>query len=366
MGLYIRKSVRVGPFRFNLSKSGVGVSAGVKGFRFGTGPRGNYIHMGIGGLYYRKSFSPGAAVQRPSKSRSSFDGAQPLEEPPDTHEPLREIESGEISQLVDSSSKDLVHELNSKRKRIRLWPVLAVISMVAFVVVANQPLPPWAANVALGLGAVLTLFTYYKDILGKTTVMIYDIDSDISGVIEQLHSAFDGMRGCRASWHLEAEGGVNDSKYHAGASHLVRRKEIALTFKNPPFVKTNVLTPSIPVGKQTLYFFPDKVLVFEPNGVGAVSYENLEIDISGSRFIEEGRVPKDAEVVDRTWKYVNKRGGPDKRFKDNRQIPVVLYEDVHFTSETGLNERIQLSCTGRSSSFEQAIRNVESVSTVCA
>ena len=37
-----------GPFRFNLSKSGLGVSAGVPGFRVGTGPRGNYVHMGRG------------------------------------------------------------------------------------------------------------------------------------------------------------------------------------------------------------------------------------------------------------------------------------------------------------------------------
>jgi hypothetical protein len=29
MGFYLRKSVSVGPLRFNLSKSGVGVSAGV-------------------------------------------------------------------------------------------------------------------------------------------------------------------------------------------------------------------------------------------------------------------------------------------------------------------------------------------------
>jgi len=40
MPLYIRKSVSVGPFRFNLSKSGLGVSIGVKGFRLGAGPRG--------------------------------------------------------------------------------------------------------------------------------------------------------------------------------------------------------------------------------------------------------------------------------------------------------------------------------------
>ena len=35
MGFYYRKSVRVGPFRINLSKSGVGLSTGVPGFRTG-------------------------------------------------------------------------------------------------------------------------------------------------------------------------------------------------------------------------------------------------------------------------------------------------------------------------------------------
>ena len=41
MGFYLRKGVKVGPLRFNLSKSGIGVSAGIKGLRFGSGPRGN-------------------------------------------------------------------------------------------------------------------------------------------------------------------------------------------------------------------------------------------------------------------------------------------------------------------------------------
>lgn len=50
MGFYIRKALRVGPLRFNLSKSGVGVSAGIKGLRLGTGPRGNYVHVGGAGL----------------------------------------------------------------------------------------------------------------------------------------------------------------------------------------------------------------------------------------------------------------------------------------------------------------------------
>ncbi len=40
MGFFYRKSVNIGPFRVNLSKSGVGYSVGGKGFRVGTSARG--------------------------------------------------------------------------------------------------------------------------------------------------------------------------------------------------------------------------------------------------------------------------------------------------------------------------------------
>jgi len=38
----------------NLSKSGVGISAGVKGARVGIGPKGLYFAGGLGGLYFMK------------------------------------------------------------------------------------------------------------------------------------------------------------------------------------------------------------------------------------------------------------------------------------------------------------------------
>ncbi|WP_184448094.1 DUF4236 domain-containing protein [Xanthomonas sp. 3498] len=44
-GFYLRKSVRVGAFRFNVSKGVVGVSVGIKGLQVGSRPRGNYLHF---------------------------------------------------------------------------------------------------------------------------------------------------------------------------------------------------------------------------------------------------------------------------------------------------------------------------------
>ena len=75
MGLYLRKSLRAGPIRLNLSKSGLGISAGVKGARIGVSPRGTYVHAGRRGLYYRKHLSSG---QSRSKSSSSGEGLATL------------------------------------------------------------------------------------------------------------------------------------------------------------------------------------------------------------------------------------------------------------------------------------------------
>lgn len=54
MGFFIRKAFKAGPVRFNLSKGGVGVSAGVTGARIGLNRRGAYVYGGRHGLYYRE------------------------------------------------------------------------------------------------------------------------------------------------------------------------------------------------------------------------------------------------------------------------------------------------------------------------
>ena len=77
MGWYLRKSLGFGPFRINLSKSGLGGSVGVKGFRVGTGPRGRYLHAGRGGLYYRTS------LDAPADSSEST--SEPTEAKPEIH-----------------------------------------------------------------------------------------------------------------------------------------------------------------------------------------------------------------------------------------------------------------------------------------
>jgi hypothetical protein len=76
MGFYLRKAIRLGPVRINLSRSGVGLSAGVTGARFGLDAAGHpYVHAGRDGLYYRRRW-PAA----PPRTESL--GPRPPDTPP--------------------------------------------------------------------------------------------------------------------------------------------------------------------------------------------------------------------------------------------------------------------------------------------
>ena len=357
MGLYIRKSISVGPFQFNLSKSGLGVSAGIKGLRVGTGPRGNYVRLGAKGIYYRTTIPKNSNHQYNKVDLDQFDADVPLSS---TYEPLREIESADVTQIVDSSSVELLNELNNKRKKSSSWPfVLALFFGLAYIAY-NVQFPQWAVAIILGVGCVLTWVTHIRDILAKTTVLFYDFEPKMESVYAQLLESAEQLAKCSKVWHIAASGRVIDRKYHAGASDLIERKGTTIRVTEPLYLQTNIQTVAIEVGRQTLHFFPDRVLIYDVTGIGAVSYKELSITVNDQRFIEDESVPNDAKVVDKTWKYVNKSGGPDRRFKDNYEIPICLYQDMLLFSQSGLNERIQLSSCGPANDFKSALLNLNS------
>lgn len=76
MGFRFRKSVKIGPVRLNVSKSGLGVSTGVKGARIGVNSKGNvYGSVGVKGMTYRKEFG-GAGKQKKRTDATPEIGAE--------------------------------------------------------------------------------------------------------------------------------------------------------------------------------------------------------------------------------------------------------------------------------------------------
>lgn len=350
MPFYLRKSLRVGPLRFNLSKSGIGVSAGIPGFRIGMGPRGNYIHAGRNGFYYRSTLPSGTARQRRSLPST-------LPQAPPTHGtlgPEQEIESGSVHAMVDETSAGLLAELQAKHRRWRIAPLTAILATLALLP-AWPRLPDVGQALAVTFAVLIVVLAHQYDLLRKSTVLMYDMDADAQHAFETLISALQTLGRSQRLWHIGSSAQVLDRKYHAGASESIKRQATTVKLGSAPSVKCNVEIPTLAVGRQTLCFFPDRLLVFDRGSVGAIGYAELSIDRQTTRFIEEESVPSDSRVVDRTWRYVNKKGGPDRRFSDNHELPICEYEALHLRSSSGLNELLHASYVGAGEALERLL-----------
>jgi hypothetical protein len=251
---------------------------------------------------------------------------------------------------------------SKKNKKKRLFPFAVVFSILILLGPWSLRLPPWMWITTATMVGILLLIIYLGDQLAKTVVLFYDLDTDVERAYQALHDAFAGFQNCAKTWRVTASGDVTnpyEQKRVAGASTIMERKETKLALRAPAFISTNLIVPSIFVGKRTLFFFPDRLLIYEGKKVGAIAYADLEMAFYNAKCVAmDESLPKDARIVDYTWQYVNKNGGPDRRFKDNKKFPIVLYSEIHFTSNSGLNELLQLSKCELGEAFARAIEEL--------
>lgn len=204
---------------------------------------------------------------------------------------------------------------------------------------------------------LLTAFCFYlKDVdkKRKTLELKYILDSDMSSLHEKFLNFFKEFTGSNKIWQNLYVQRNTDLKRNSGAAKSVLRTTIQQVYNHnlpSPFLKTNVRIPCIKLKNIELYFFPERLILKRDNKFGAAFYKNITITSNNVRFIEEDPLPADAEIVDYTWQYPNKDGGPDRRFSNNRQIPICLYTEYNFTSDNGINEVITTSKTGGMDNF---------------
>ena len=351
MAWYLRKYVRLGPVRFNLSKSGIGTSIGVKGFRVGVRPNGrSYLHAGRYGLYYRQELGGGASKNEPAPSENEHIN---LPQPNTIH-----LNSATSQELTPQSRKELISRLNQSYKALRLDYLCGAILLILSLILMDQISILGAVSIILGI--VITVAVANWESKRRTVTITYEFEDDKASVFKQLISAFNNLASNKNVWALIDSRNVYDShesKLNAGAGNLINRSDVQVGEGKPPWVNTNIDVPVLNARKQTLYMMPDGIFVYDNKGVGFVEYEDVSVSDSTTRFIEE-RPPSDAKIVDHTWKYPNKKGGPDRRFKNNYEIPICLYGELKIKSKSGMFLYIMTSMHDSPSRFSHEFANM--------
>ncbi|MCK5149549.1 hypothetical protein KAJ87_01335 [Candidatus Pacearchaeota archaeon] len=195
----------------------------------------------------------------------------------------------------------------------------------------------------------------------KTVTIVYELDKEIKSPFDKINDGFEEFKKTDKIWRIETQQLTDDWKRNSGASNLVNRKSFQILQELPPFFDSNIIPYGFKIDNKQYYFFPDRILIYQGKKVGIALYSELQINTLITKFIEDQGVPKDTEVVGHNWKYMNKSGGPDKRFNNNYQIPVVLYSEIDLHTKSGLNLKFQASNKKAGENFLSSFEDIRKI-----
>lgn len=342
MGIRYRKSINLGGgFRVNISKSGIGYSWGVPGYRITKTSKGKVrrtYSVPRTGISYT-SESSGKTRNEPPKSsprQETLDSLTVYENIDIAN--LSELKPAEFSELIDSLEKSLFFR---RVATILCFGLLGIMT----------------SNFILSLigisGIILKLLLAYK----WTPFLEYTLDEAALNKFDNTVVAITKLQTCNKIWNITAESSISNRKVNAGASRNIKREPFNISTKIPNFMKTNIDSVCIILKNKKIIFLPDKIFIVNGLKIGIASYEDLQIEQGDSRFIESEHVPSDAEILGYTWQYVNKDGSPDKRFNNNRKLPICNYGKIVIKSGTNLNIELICSDNTKSKIFYEEILN---------
>lgn len=253
MGFRYRKSINLGGgFRINLSKSGIGYSWGVKGYRVTKTAKGTTrTTASIPGTGISYVHETGKANNR-SSQRNTNPGQQPVPAIDNNHYDTQNIVNSVATEMV---SEGLEAMLASASRALKLKKTATVGFWITLIIGFANP-------VFLVLAAIFAAMFIYV----KTKGMIdldYDIEADQQSLVDSRMNPMIKITECSKVWRIMQTSKVIDRKYSGGASNTVNRTACAASTKAPFPFRANVKVAAFKVKKETLLFLPDKLFIIQ-------------------------------------------------------------------------------------------------------
>jgi Protein of unknown function (DUF4236) len=373
MSFRFRKSVQLFPgVRLNFSPSGLSTTIGVRGAGVTIGARGTYANVGLPGT----GLSHRARLDRPVGRQRPSDAAHPSRpgwvHPPETapHSPgypprseapwlgpYERIGSASVEYLTSpglQALRDLVDEVADRRgdlereiaqlrSAIRRLKQLEAICRIFLLRLLTFALA--RAVERKRMVAEATRADHQETLAATAFELDFVIDDEVAREFGGLERAYQRVRRSAEIWDVTGRAAIEDwVRARTIARQSVEREPVCLDLAQAPFVHSRWQALRFGnVNGENLYLYPGFVMVHRPGaGFALIEIDELNLESFHVRFNEDQAVPADARVVGHTWLKANKDNTPDRRFRDNRQIPVVLYGWLEFRSG-GLHEAYMVS-----------------------
>ena len=392
MSFRFRKSVQLFPgVRLNFSRSGVSTTIGVRGAGVTIGPRGTYANVGLPGtgLSYRARLDRPVGGRRPSDAvhPSAPGWIHPPEATPDSPGdapprpdapwlgPYERIGSASVEYLTSpglQALRDLVNEVADRRRdlereiarlsaEIRWRRQLERIYRLLFLRLLTFPLARSAERKRIAAEAARAEL---EEMLAVTGFELdFAIDDVVAREFGELERAYQRVRRSAQIWDVTGRAAIKDwVRARTIARQSIEREPVGLDLAQAPFVHGRWQALRFGnVNGEDLYLYPGFVMVQSPEGSFALlEIDRIDLESYLVRYHEDERLPADARVVGHTWLKANKDNTPDRRFRDNRQIPVALYGWLEFRSG-GLHEAYMVSDAEAAAAFATAFERYRRV-----
>lgn len=344
-----RRRVKLIPgVRLNFSKNGISTSIGFRGANITFGSKGTYLNTGIPGtgLYNRQKISSGG-----NSHHNDSIQREAIVEPTDN---IISVDVEEVTSHDMQGIKEAI--INAHKQRNDLSEAIKSVNSTKLFTKAKL-----IASYIFIIGFISKKIknNIQKDIEAqKQTIVELEKQRDISYVnldiefddeikikYEKVVNSFKNLMTSQKIWHVTTALSENRVVTRSYASISERKKEVRFDLKSLPDIKSKDFALFFKNSHGAdIFFYPNFIVMQARKGnFGLIDFKELDFNFKSRRFVEKENVPSDSKIIDTTWAKVNKNGSPDRRFKDNYQIPVVRYGTIALKSSTGMHEEYEFS-----------------------
>jgi hypothetical protein len=362
-----RKRIKIIPgVHLNFSKRGISTSIGGKGTSLNFSSSGTRLNTSFSGFSSSYSLS-GSSSRAPSLS---YPESQPLYTElsdnifsADIHEITSQSMAGiKESILVAQQQKaELKTDLKKIKKALRFTKTKKLISYLLLYGLVDKS---FILKINEDIHAQKEALKEAQIIIDHSAVNIEtQFDDPIKKKYEQLQNSFKNLGTSHKIWDITGAHFQDRVAARSSADTLINRRDARIGFKSLPIITSNYEALYFQNRNGAdLYFYPTFILMHtNDQNFAIIGLDELHVKFSSVRFTETGTVPRDSKVIRKTWAKVNKNGTPDKRFKNNYQIPVVEYGRLNFSSAKVINEEYQISNFEFTKEFAHAFHEYKSL-----
>lgn len=204
-----------------------------------------------------------------------------------------------------------------------------------------------------------------KNLAASRISVSFNMETAVAGPHLRMLDAFDRLSASSRSWALQTSQQIDRVMARSTAGTVVSRGALSVGRRSDPMIDTNDLPLAVSVqnGRATAFFYPGFVLVVSARGAdfALIDMKELQISYKRTQFTETDAIPPDAAMAGKVWAKSNKNGTRDKRFRDNRELPVMVYGEIAMKARGGMSEALMFSRDGACREFVAAVVELQRI-----